>query len=689
MQEAAIPPLLKGDDAVILAPTAGGKTESALFPLLDRALTHGGSPGPNILYLCPLKALINNLLPRLDLLSRMIGREAFAWHGEVTSSARAAFLKDPKCVLLTTPESLQVILSKRDLNPGQIFSQLQCVVIDEVHAFCGEPRGDQLMALLQSLDIWCGRPLQRVGLSATVGNPLELLDWLSEERGCSKALVDPSKDAPKSRRKIEVHPVGKDLEECALRLAQLMKAVPKSLLFVDSRRQAEQLRELLEGHGLEALAHHSSLSQELREKSEAAFKDDKGGKSRAQVIVCTSTLELGLDVGDIDRVFQMGAPRTVSAFLQRFGRAGRRADRMAHMTFVTDREETFLQSLALIRLAVGQKVEPVLPSRRAFPVLIQQILLQILRQGALAPHKLWQAIGCPWCFSGISAEEKEAILQELLEQEWCLKGDGKLRLGERTEKTFGRSHFMELLSVFSGGQSVTVKTLDARQVGTIDAGMAQEIWAEKGAFVLGGGSWKAKAWDSRAQVLTVVPSMGGKSLRWSGAQGELSMALCREMRTILTEDAPIAFLGPQSNELLTELRRENAHLDGSRPVVYSRSGLTLETWAGTRVNRTLATSLGAWLGVDSSSNSRRVQLSCEERAFLDLLQRETLGEDFVRAGIRISTGDLPEESQIKFCRLLPTPLRREVEDEQLYDFQGAGHVVLELAGAVFPETAPI
>jgi ATP-dependent helicase Lhr and Lhr-like helicase len=683
VQEAAIPPLLRGDDTVILAPTAGGKTESALLPLLDNAFLQGPSQGPNILYLCPLKALINNLLPRLNMLAGMLGKEAFAWHGEVTASARKRFLKEPKSLLLTTPESLQVILSKRDLDPAAIFQGLQAVVIDEVHAFCGEPRGDQLLALLAGLDRWCNRPLQRVGLSATVGNPEHLLQWLNDRRPTSTSLVDPTSQGSATRRRIEVHPVSQEPEECADRLAGLMKSVPKSLLFVDSRRKAEQMRHLLANRGLDALAHHSSLSQELREKSELVFKTDAKGARKPQVIVCTSTLELGLDVGDIDRVFQWGAPSTVSAFLQRFGRSGRRAQSVSHMGFVTDCEASFLQAVALVRLALKKRVEPVLPSDRSFCVLVQQILIHVLRHGGLAPDKLWAAIGDPGCFAGISEAEKSELSQHLMKEGWLVKSDGKLMLGERTEKEFGRSHFMDLLSVFSGARLATVKSLDGREVGTVDCGVAEELGKEKTAFLLGGGSWKSRDWDPRTEILTVVPSMGGKALRWSGARGGLSFALVREMRQVVVETDPVVFLGPRASEVLDGLRNVYGYLDPERPLVRPEGERTiLETWAGERVNACLANAFSGWLGVEASFNATEFRLNCTEIEWLQTRNGRDLGEPFLRAGLEMFHTRSRVSGAMKFAELLPDRLGRETQWSEEYDMSTAVLVLRELMSAV-------
>ena len=699
VQEASIPPLLRGDDAVVLAPTAGGKTESAMIPLLDRLLANGLNGQPSILYLCPLKALINNLLPRLQSLAALAGRDAFAWHGEVTSTERKGFLKDPQAVLLTTPESLQVMLSSNNLDATELFAGLQSVAIDEVHAFAGTARGDQLMALLTQIDVLTGRNVQRVGLSATVGNPQDLLGWLGGGRGRTETLVDPNKDgAGKSRRMIEVHPVEGDLSASAELLSKLMRSSAKSLLFVDSRRAAEEIRaRLAESGQIEALAHHSSLSQEMRQESESAFKGSSANAKKPRTIVCTSTLELGLDVGDVDKVFQLGAPSTVSAFLQRFGRAGRREGSVAHMVFVTDQQESFLRALALIRLAVARKVEPVEPDRRAFCVLVQQILLAVLKQGALAPDKLWKSLGDPPCFSEISDLERVHLLNQMIEGGWLEKGQGRLRLGERTEKAYGRSHFSDLLSVFSGGSGVTVKTVDGRPVGSLDSSMALRLWSEKSSFVLGGGSWLPKAWDQASKTLTVVGSVGGQAVRWSGGKGQSNMTICREIRAILTDSAPLAFLGPKGQEQLDKLRGELPDLDPDHPIVSEIGKLEnrstqVELWAGERVHRTLADAWSGWLGCPARCDSRSVKISCSLSSWETMLTTALGGDlaQFLESGLKAleSQGGGPPQGEIKFSELLPDTFRREVLWKEQYDLPNAVSVMSELAHRILKTNDP-
>ena len=189
LQEEAAGPVLDGADALLLAPTAGGKTEAAVFPLLTAMDTQRWS-GLSVIYVCPLKALLNNLLPRLETYAGWLGRRVAIWHGDVGASARQRILREPPDVLLTTPESLEAMLISLKVEHGALFTGLRAIVVDEVHAFAGDDRGWHLLAVLERLTRVTGRPIQRVGLSATVGNPDELLGWLQGSgRGKRPAVV--------------------------------------------------------------------------------------------------------------------------------------------------------------------------------------------------------------------------------------------------------------------------------------------------------------------------------------------------------------------------------------------------------------------------------------------------------------------------------------------------------------------
>ncbi|MDY7090976.1 MAG: DEAD/DEAH box helicase, partial [Actinomycetota bacterium] len=382
LQEAAVEPLLAGEDALLLAPTAGGKTEAAAFPLLSRMTVESWS-GTSVLYLCPLKALLNNLQPRLDRYADWLGRKAALWHGDVTASRRQAILAARPDLLLTTPESLEAMLVSQKVDHRAFFAGLQAVVVDEVHAFAGDDRGWHLLAVLERLTHLIGRPVQRVGLSATVGNPDRLLTWLQGSgagtRPASVVAPDPPVLVPGEPApavppgEIELDYVG-SLQNAAKIIASL-HAGEKRLVFCESRQAVEELGSLLRGKGITTFLSHASLSADERRRSEEAFAE-----ARDCVIVSTSTLELGIDVGDLDRVIQIDTPATVASFLQRLGRTGRRPGSIRNCLFLTRDGDALLEAAALLLLWGRGWVEPVIAPPEPRHIAAQQILALCLQE---------------------------------------------------------------------------------------------------------------------------------------------------------------------------------------------------------------------------------------------------------------------------------------------------------------------
>ena len=341
LQQAAIAPVVAGQDALLLAPTAGGKTEAAAFPVLSRMAAEGWT-GLSALYLCPLKALLNNLLPRLETYGGWTGRRVALWHGDTADSRRRAILAGPPDLLLTTPESLESMLVSANVDHRRLFADLQVVVVDEVHAFGSGDRGWHLLAVLERLTRLCGRPLQRIGLSATVGNPDALLHWLQGSSAGKRpgtvvaAEAVPRRDAQspapfgnnqtEPELDIQLDYVG-TVENAAKVIAALHRG-EKRLVFCDSKRLVELLGAELRARGVTAHLVHASLALDERRRAEQAFAE-----GRDCVIVSTSALELGVDVGDLDRVIQVNSPLTVAGFLQRLGRSGRRSRYPAELPF--------------------------------------------------------------------------------------------------------------------------------------------------------------------------------------------------------------------------------------------------------------------------------------------------------------------------------------------------------------------
>ncbi len=310
LQEHAIGPVLSGKYCLLLAPTAGGKTEAVVRPILSRMLSEDRR-GLSVLYVCPIRALLNNLEHRLSFHAGLVGRTCGLWHGDVAQAVKSRTLAEPPDILLTTPESLEALLISRWTDRFFFFGSVRTIIIDEIHAFAGDDRGWHLLAVLERIRHITRKDMQRIGLSATVGNPERLRRWLGGASTRESVIVAPPGAAP-AEADVEIDFVG-NLQNAA-RVLKILHRGEKRLVFCDSRARTEELATHLRSEGVPTFVSHSSLSAEQRRDAEGAFRE-----ARDCVIVATSTLELGIDVGDLDRVIQLDAPGTVASFLQRPG----------------------------------------------------------------------------------------------------------------------------------------------------------------------------------------------------------------------------------------------------------------------------------------------------------------------------------------------------------------------------------
>jgi ATP-dependent Lhr-like helicase len=588
LQEEAAGPVLDGTDALLLAPTAGGKTEAAMFPLLTAMETQRWS-GLSVIYVCPLKALLNNLLPRLETYAGWLGRTVGIWHGDVGPSARQRMLRDPPDVLLTTPESLEAMLISVKVSHGEVFSGLRAIVVDEVHAFAGDDRGWHLLAVLERLTRVTGRPIQRIGLSATVGNPAVLLDWLQGSgRGQRPAVVvapDITSAHPGSAvppRDIELDYVG-SVSNAATVIASLHRG-EKRLVFCDSRQLVEEIGAALRERGVTTFLSHASLPLDERHRAEQAFAE-----ARDCVIVATSTLELGVDVGDLDRVIQVNDPPSVAAFLQRTGRTGRRPDSLRNCLLLALNQGALLWSAGLLHLWGQGYVEPVMAPPEPRHIVAQQLLALCMQEHRIG-SRLWIE-----AWNGLAPFDRSAepILRHLVDQGFIDQDGELLFVGPAAEQRFGHRHFMGMTAVFTAPPQFTV--LAGRQeVGRTDPMLLTEKTEGPRLLLLGGRSWKVTWTDWKRRRCYVEPAEGGGKARWlaPGVTGA-SFALARAAREVLLGADPPVALTQRAKRILAEVREE--HLSAVHPAgtVITRVGEDVRwwTWAGYRANATLAATL--------------------------------------------------------------------------------------------------
>ena len=585
-QEDSIAPILRGDHVLVQAPTAGGKTESAMLPVLSRMLEEEWGQ-PAVLYLCPIKALLNNLESRLTLLSGMVGRSVAVWHGDVKQGVRKQILRDRPDVLLATPESVEVMLVSRAVDHRRFFAGLRTVIVDEVHAFAGDDRGWHLLSVLERLSALAEQPVQRIALSATLSNPEELLSWLTAGRQEQQTVVRGASTAT-SEAEITIDAVG-SLENAALVISRLHRG-EKRLVFCDSRRQVEELAQHLRVHGTRTFVSHSSLGIDERRQAELAFAEGSDC-----VIVATSTLELGIDVGDLDRVIQIDAPLTVAGFLQRLGRTGRRSGTRRNCLFLATDDDTLLRACALVSLWSTGFVEPVTPPALPYTVLAQQVLATLLQEGGGTDRHTLRERLSQWCSAaGIAFAEFEAILAHLFEQ-GVLYADGPIiGIGPVGERRYGARHFLELFSVFNTPPLVTVMH-GMHEIGQVHPLSFQGRNEEEPIhLVLAGHGWRVTHQSPDGKTAWVEPSQAHGRSRWLGDGPPMHFELAQAVARVLVEGLDERFLSRRSRDTLAQLRHEYSWVKLESSTLTSDAEGTAGRWwtfAGDRYSQAVAIAL--------------------------------------------------------------------------------------------------
>lgn len=587
MQAAAIEPILAGHHLTATAPTAGGKTEAAILPLLSRMLTEERR-GLSVLYVCPLRALLNNLHQRLDRYGAMVGRRVGLWHGDIGQPERKRMLAEPPDILLTTPESLEAMLVSTGVAHDRWFADVRVVVVDEAHAFAGDDRGWHLLAVLERITHLAGREVQRVALSATLGNPQGLLEWLTSTCRRPGVVVNPPGDSA-AEADVTLDYVG-SLANAALVISRLHRG-EKRLAFVDSRARAEQLALALRGHGVTTFVSHGSLGMEERRSAERAFAEERGC-----VIVATSTLELGIDVGDLDRVIQIDAPPTVAAFLQRLGRTGRRAGSARSALLLATADEGLLRSAAVLNAWAAGYVEPTVPPHMPLHIAAQQLLALTLQERGVG-RRLWKEwFGDPFVLGHEVETRMPDVVAHLLATGFLADdASGILGVGPEAETQLGRQHFMELLSVFTAPPMFSVRH-GHTEIGLVpdEALLARPPgYAAEGAavLVLGGRTWAVEDIDWTRRVVHVVPTDAPGVARWSGSAQPLGPVLSRGIREVLLGADPRGVaLSQRAAERLTTVRDEHAWVkpETTTLVVDDRGRARWWTFAGWKANLWLA-----------------------------------------------------------------------------------------------------
>ena len=656
-QEWAISALVDADrDVIIAASTAAGKTEAAFLPILTNLMEHQ-DPAGAVLYISPLKALINDQWDRLSRLCEQLDLPVIAWHGDVSASKKHKFLKSPKGVLLITPESLEALFVNRGSSLMGLFQNLRYIVVDELHAFIGSERGKQLQSLMQRVELVAGKALPRVGLSATLGDMSLASEFLrpghpervqvieSKSSGQNlqvqvrgymmppmqklRAVEVPDADPDQKPEEEEEEDESGSRHAIAAHMYKVLRG-SNNLVFPNSRQEvewyADRLRRLCEVSGMpnEFLPHHGSLSKDLREDTERALK---AGTPPATA-VCTTTLELGIDIGNIKTVVQIGSPPSVASLRQRLGRSGRRNDEPATLrAYCQERELTdqsllsdllrqnLVQTIAMIRLLIGNWFEPPRAEGLHASTLVQQILSVIAEQGGASAAQLWGGLVGGGTFKSISKNDFFSLLKGLGEKKLIVQDSSGLLLpGEIGERLI--NHY-EFYSAFTSDEEFRL-VREGKPLGSIPVSRP----LMKGQrIIFGGRRWRVLDVDIEKKVIVVTAARGGQPPQFDGLGAMVHDHVREEMRAVLTETAPCPFIDSKAQELLGEARKSFSSLGLANKFTYGSDSKThLVTWRGDQTNDALVLMFNH-VGMACESSGLALSVGGSEKDVADALAR--------------------------------------------------------------------
>ena len=652
VQEQSIPIVLNGEhDVIIAAATASGKTEAAFLPILTRLLK---SKEPKcVIYISPLKALINDQWGRLEQLCELLEIPVVPWHGDISGSKKKKFLKSPKGCLLITPESLEAMLISNGHVLSSLLSGLAYIVIDELHAFMGTERGKQLQTQLHRIDNALKRRTPRIALSATLGDMGKAADYLRPRGGKDvkliisrdnnqelKVIVKGYSDDPSKAINQHQESVSQSNSSISKHLFETLRG-SNNLVFPNSRAKVELYTDLLRRHceklGLpnEFWPHHGSLSKDIRQESEAALKLG----DRPSTAICTTTLELGIDIGSVKSVAQIGPAPSVASLRQRLGRSGRRKGEPAILRcYVIEEEittdsslsdllrESLLQTVAQIQLLIKGWYEPPEISGLHLSTFIQQLLSLIAQYGGISAQSAWHVLCDTGPFLGLTKSEFTSLLRNLASKEILMQdASGLLLHGSIGEKLVNHYTFY---AAFTTEDEFRV-ICSGKTLGTLP--LSQPV--EQGSYIIFAGKrWQVELLDVDKKVIQVVPASGGKLPKFDGGAGLVSTEVRQEMFNILNSALPIGFLDNRATSMLIEAREMFSKLQlRNQKYIEDGKNLKLLLWQGDRIMNTV-TLIFKQEGLDAYNhglhiNINNTSLSKLNEVIAAIVENQTINAD--------------------------------------------------------------
>ncbi len=603
IQEQAIEPILNANcDVVISASTAAGKTEAAFLPACS-LVAEQSTNSIGILYISPLKALINDQHRRLQHLCELLDIPVTPWHGDVLRSVKDKQRKTPRGILLITPESLESLILNQAPWCAKAFKGLNHIIIDEFHAFIGTERGCQLQSLMRRLEFLLQRTIPRIALSATLGEMQAVAHYLRPDQKFPCTIIESKTNRSDLKVQLRGYVNPADNKDGSLsaydRISNDLYTILRGkshLVFANSRELTEQLsadltdRCVRDGVPNEFFPHHGSLSKEIRESLEARLQEEKFPTTA----VCTMTLELGIDIGAVDSIAQVTAPHSVASLRQRLGRSGRRGDAAVLRLFIPEEEitakshlldklrmETF-QCIAMINLLLGKWYEPAPPNRYHFSTLVQQTLSAIAQYGGVRASQLWALLCESGSFALVDRTLYAAFLRALGERELITQmQDGQIVLGHKGEKLIEHYTFY---SAFNTPEEYRLEH-EGHVLGTIPI---SEPLSPEQLVIFAGKRWEVLSVYMEKKLITLKRAVGGKPPHFNSFGQSIHDIVRQEMFRVYQQKATPVYLNSEAKLLFNE-GLNCFHSLGLGKTMFLQSGRTiyLLPWLGDKFTHTV------------------------------------------------------------------------------------------------------
>lgn len=668
IQKSAIVRSVETDNNFILAaPTASGKTEAAFLPAINAVDEF--KKGVKILYISPLKALINDQFRRISKLCSYLDVKVTSWHGEASQSEKRKLLKNPEGILLITPESIEAMLTLHPANAKVLLSGIEWIIIDEIHSFIGDNRGVHLSSLLRRMSEYYNNEPRYIGMSATLNREdYPYVKSFFKSKKHTDVLLDKAKN---ELTKTIFFSQENDKREANDAMIEIYKYSQKEsmLVFPNSRGQVERISVNLkkinekENGDIKYFAHHSSVSKEERLSTEIFAKE---AKDELFTIVCTSTLELGIDIGSVDSVVQYNAPFSVASLSQRLGRSGRKT-RKSNLHLVSTEPWQLLSSLSAVKLYEMGSIEPTGKLIKPFDVLAHQILAILMEKSGLNIDDLFNIHKRIDVFNEIDDEEMNLLISFLIENEYIEILDDEAIVGRKVEKLMIKGEFFAL---FDSEDDYSVYSSD-KKIGEIP--MSEAIITGENIF-LGARIWKILEVDHTRKKIRVQKATDGRPPIFPGSPGIVSDDIRMEMKQFLSDrnDPLLNDINIDGREAINNLR-ERDNLNPGLNYIYEADNVGLRTFIGTRINLTLTMLLNvisksmSYALMDSTSTIYGPNIRNDISMLVDNFPSDEEIHDFLDENFNRYCMHL---NHMKYSDLLPKELKIRYMINNIFNIEG-------------------